>query len=481
MAEDTPYSRACGELGVALRDLRRQAGMPSMDRIIKWGARAMPGTSVMAKGPVSEVLAGKRAPQTIDRLLWLVRALMAFEDGHEVDPPSRRDPALDPWRERWNTLQDARQAQRTPTSSSSSPPRDHLSPSGSLAQRPHRQDREPPVLKALRSSVEPDLPLAMRVLLARRNQNPIYLATTHCDDLIVAISFSTVDDLLVIALSDGDVLGCDVEKLEIVQRFNLNPQKRRSGNVTHFTFSENGRRFACTRMADPLTTWCRDEQSNEYQVSLTLGSPLSVAGRPPREELLSISDNGTVISGAASSGIRLALPGDNADMYVPADLSVTERRRDKLTALTISSDAQMVAWAKGDRVSVASVRDINVNPSAFTPTFEAPCRTGQVNSLQFNQGGKILACAGWEGVEILDFSDPNRPKHAVLGEANTHSVAFSLNGNLACVDRSGVSVFSLSDRRLVYRKKIGDVASVAFSLDSSILAVARPREVEFWS
>ncbi|MES4888903.1 hypothetical protein [Streptomyces sp. NPDC096012] len=297
----------------------------------------------------------------------------------------------------------------------------------------------------------------------------------------MAISFSTVDDLLTVALSDGDVLGWDVEKLEIVQPFNLDPRKRRSGNVTHFTFSENGRRFACTRMADPLTAWCRDEQSNGYQVSLTLGSPLSVTGSPPREELLSISDNGTVVSGATSSGIRLTLPSDSKVAHVPVDLSVAEHRRDKLTALTVSSDGQMMAWARGDMVSVASVRDLNDSPSVFTPIFEAPCRTGQVNALQFDQGGKILACAGWKGVEILDFSNPSRLKQAVLGGAHTHSVTFSLNGHLACVDSSGVSVFSLIDRRLVYQKKIGDVSSVAFSLDSSILAVARQREVELWS
>ncbi|MFJ4811024.1 WD40 repeat domain-containing protein [Streptomyces longwoodensis] len=321
----------------------------------------------------------------------------------------------------------------------------------------------------------------MRVLLARRNKNPIYLASILCDDLIEAISFSTADDLLTVALSDGDVLGWDVEKLEIVQPFNLNPRERRSGYVAHFSFSENGRRFACTRMADPLTAWYRDEQSNGYQVSRTLGSPFSASGSPPRDELLSISDNGTVVSGATTSGIRLALPGGGTVVRVPADSSVAERGRDKLTALTVSADGQMMAWAKGDRVSVASVRDIADSPSEFTPIFEAPCRAGQVNALRFNQGGKVLACAGWKGVEILDFSNPSRLKQAVLGDTNTHSITFSLNGQLACVDRSGVSVFSLNNRRLVYQKKISEVSSVAFSLDSSVLAVARQREVELWS
>ncbi|MFF9098348.1 WD40 repeat domain-containing protein [Streptomyces sp. NPDC014802] len=451
-----------------------------MDRIIKWGAKAMPGTSVMAKGPVSEVLAGKRAPQTIDRLLWLVRALMAFEDGQEIAPPSRRDPALDTWRERWNSLQDARQIQRSSPDSPKNHPGAQPPRGGSIIQPLHMpRVQETFSANPGHASEEPDWPLAMRVLKARRNHNPIYLASIHCDDLIVAISFSTVDDLLMVALSDGDVLGWDLERLEVVHPFNLDTLNRRPGNVTHFVFSENGRRFTCTRMGDPLTAWARTDQPGEYQPTKNLDAVPNIPGAP-KAELLAIADNGTVLSGAASSGFQLSRPSSDEAVYVPVQGSY-EQTRGKITALAISPDARMIAYAQGDRVVMTSTEDIAAHPTQFTPIFDAPCRTGQVNDLRFYQGGNVLACAGRTGVEILDFRDPRRLKQVVLGKENTHSVTFALDGHLACADLSGVSVFNLSDRRLTYRKEVSNVSAVTFSLDSSILAVARNREVELWS
>ncbi|MFE7897159.1 WD40 repeat domain-containing protein [Streptomyces sp. NPDC057424] len=290
--------------------------------------------------------------------------------------------------------------------------------------------------------------------------------------MIISASFSTADDNLIVALSDGDILGWDVVNLEIVQRFNLDAQNRRTGSIAHFAFSENGRRFVCARITGPLTVWNRDEKSGEYTLSDTL--------RAPKVELMSISDNGTIVWGAAGSGIHLKRPGADA-IHLPVDLFLTEGARNKLTALAVSPDAQMLAYATGDRVIVASVGDVVMNPATFTPIFDSPCRAGQVNALKFHQGAKFLACAGWRGVEILDFRNHQRTAQIVLGEGHTRAIAFSLEGHVACVGSSGVSVFSLRDRRSIYRKDVSDVSSVAFSLDSSVLAVTRRREVELWS
>ncbi|MFF3617300.1 hypothetical protein [Streptomyces sp. NPDC002580] len=114
MLDVTPYARACKELSTALKELHRQAGRPSLDRIIAWGKEKMPCSSSMSKSTVSDVMAGKRAPASLDRLLWLVQALTNFRDGQEVAPPTRRDPALlAPWRRLWDSVEDGRAASRT--------------------------------------------------------------------------------------------------------------------------------------------------------------------------------------------------------------------------------------------------------------------------------------------------------------------------------------------------------------------------------
>ncbi|MFJ8694442.1 tetratricopeptide repeat protein [Streptomyces roseolilacinus] len=61
---------------------------------------------------MSEIFAGRRGPASLDRLLWLVRTLLSYDDGEEIDPPERRDPRLQPWREHWNTLEALRAAAR---------------------------------------------------------------------------------------------------------------------------------------------------------------------------------------------------------------------------------------------------------------------------------------------------------------------------------------------------------------------------------
>jgi hypothetical protein len=61
---------------------------------------------------MSEIFAGRRGPASLDRLLWLVRTLLSYDDGEEIDPPERRDARLQPWREHWNTLEALRAAAR---------------------------------------------------------------------------------------------------------------------------------------------------------------------------------------------------------------------------------------------------------------------------------------------------------------------------------------------------------------------------------
>ncbi|MFE7010666.1 WD40 repeat domain-containing protein [Streptomyces sp. NPDC057651] len=467
MAQDTAYAQAKKELGSALQALRREAGSPSLDRIIKWGAKTMPGASAMAKGPVSEALAGKRSPQTIDRLLWLVRALMAFEDGEEIDAPGRRDPRLDPWRARWNALQDARQAQRSQRSESAStvPP---AAPTALAEVRITKiADPAPKPQQLYESRAEQsDWPLALRVLLARRNKNPISLAGFTCSDRVVSASFSTVDEYLTVALSNGDVLRWDVEKLEIVSHFNPDPQGRRTDRVTHFAFSNSGRFYACSEIAKPLAVWEQDSLTGRFDLRQTPDDDGSV-------DLLSVADNGTTLFGGARSGLQVdgLNPALQPDI-VPLDRFTALSDDGRIQAASISSTGNLIAYADKGRVEVARL-----------PRFEIlgtwSCRVGYIHALEFSQGGELLAVGGSEGVEIFDLRG-GRGARAKISSEFTHGITFSGQSQIFCAETGKVATISLRDGEIIYRRNAPEISIGAFSLDSSVLAVVRKREIELW-
>ncbi|WP_159007237.1 tetratricopeptide repeat protein [Streptomyces sp. NRRL S-813] len=109
---DGSYEAALQELGEALTDLKRRRGAPSYDRIRTRGEKHFGARSAISKASMSEIFAGRRGPASLDRLLWLVCTLLSYDDGEEIDPPGRRDPRLQPWREHWNTIEALRAAAR---------------------------------------------------------------------------------------------------------------------------------------------------------------------------------------------------------------------------------------------------------------------------------------------------------------------------------------------------------------------------------
>ncbi|AIR98451.1 hypothetical protein SGLAU_12275 [Streptomyces glaucescens] len=110
------YAATLQELAAAFTELRRDRGAPSYDRILARGKKVCGERHAMSKASVSEVFAGRRGPASLDRLLWLVRVLLSYDDGEEVPPPDRRDPQLHIWRDRWHTLERARAATRRASS-----------------------------------------------------------------------------------------------------------------------------------------------------------------------------------------------------------------------------------------------------------------------------------------------------------------------------------------------------------------------------
>ncbi|MFF0744976.1 hypothetical protein ACFYVL_31700 [Streptomyces sp. NPDC004111] len=111
-AEGRGYEGALRELGVALTELKRERGAPSYRQLRSRGARVLGAEWAVSLASMSEIFAGRRGPSSLNRLLWLVRTLLSYDDGEEVQPPERRDPRLEPWRERWNAIEALRAAAR---------------------------------------------------------------------------------------------------------------------------------------------------------------------------------------------------------------------------------------------------------------------------------------------------------------------------------------------------------------------------------
>ncbi|MFE9775821.1 substrate-binding domain-containing protein [Streptomyces sp. NPDC005931] len=110
------YQAALRELGEALTELKRRRGAPSYDRIRSRGVSLFGESSALSKASMSLMFAGQSGPNSLDRLLWLVRTLLSYDGGAETDPPGRQDPELEPWLDRWSTLEACRTARRRQTS-----------------------------------------------------------------------------------------------------------------------------------------------------------------------------------------------------------------------------------------------------------------------------------------------------------------------------------------------------------------------------
>lgn len=127
---DGRYAVVLRELGQALSELKRERGAPSYDRIRARGVKVIGTASALSKASMSEMFAGRRGPASLDRLLWLVRTLLSYDDGEEGDPIERRDPDYSrgvssgtPSKPCAPTPDDARQCPKTPTSHTPPPRR----------------------------------------------------------------------------------------------------------------------------------------------------------------------------------------------------------------------------------------------------------------------------------------------------------------------------------------------------------------------
>lgn len=80
-------------LGAALTTLKHERGAPSYGLLHRRGVAPIPSLAPMSRSSISELLAGKHGPRSLDRLLWLVRLPLAYQDGEEVAVPGQNSAA----------------------------------------------------------------------------------------------------------------------------------------------------------------------------------------------------------------------------------------------------------------------------------------------------------------------------------------------------------------------------------------------------
>ncbi|MCX4425848.1 hypothetical protein [Streptomyces mirabilis] len=105
------YEKALRELGEALTDLKRRRGAPSYDRLRARGTKLLGTGSSSSKATMSSVFGGGQY-LALDKLMWLVRTMLSYQDGEEGSAPKRDNPMLEPWRARWYDIDALRTAAR---------------------------------------------------------------------------------------------------------------------------------------------------------------------------------------------------------------------------------------------------------------------------------------------------------------------------------------------------------------------------------
>ncbi|MFF8938715.1 WD40 repeat domain-containing protein [Streptomyces paradoxus] len=457
--EEETYKAAVRELGKALTGLKRERGAPSFDRIRARGTKLLGARSALSKSAMSDIFAGRRGPASLDRLLWLVRTLLAYDDGEEVASPERGDPRLQQWRERWNTLEARRRAAR---------------------QRPdERVDEAPP------AEPEPQ-PLELRDAQG---------ASSATD--------SGTDNLL---HDTGDVGGEDRRPKQREtssgqpnhEPLAASPQRRspppptsrfavgqpligQTERVTAVAFSPAGRLLA-TASYETAQLW-------DTQTRQAIGDPLTAHDEVTA---LAFSPDGHLLATAS------------ADRTVR--LWNTQTRRLDGEPLTALDGVTAVAFSPdGDLLATASNEDETVRlwyvPFRWMKG-ELTGHAAKVNAVAFSPVGRLLATASDDGTVLLWDPNLSRPGGPVrpIGEPivghisrewagsglGIHTVAFSPDGALlATTGEDGtVRLWDPQTRRLVgepLAAKDASLKKVAFSPDSTLLATGDDDGViQFW-
>ncbi|MFG2732119.1 WD40 repeat domain-containing protein [Streptomyces canus] len=434
----------------------------------------------MSKASMSEVFAGRRGPASLDRLLWLVRTLLSYDDGEEVKPPERRDPQLQIWRERWHTLEGERASSRRASSAEETERvteagRDPVEISAELedlvpddnaaaARLEAPPSQKPMPTRQLPDAAEPNTPLTAPKLPLFA---PVGDAFTSDTGTVSAVAFSPDSRLL--ATRCGNVIRLsDPTSLASVSTLTGS----REMSFSQMVFSSDGHLIAAGGSDGSVHLWRLSQPSGDKTVTTPIGMIWSVALSP---------EGNLVAAGSADGTVRLW--GLNDQAYVVGITDLTGHAKD-VYSVAFSPDGRLLATGGGDKT--VRLWSVAGKTSAGAPLTG---HTKPVLSVTFSPDGRLLATGGMDGSVRLWDVVRRIPVWVPLTRysGKISAVAFSPDGSLLVAGGSDGSVrlWSVAGKNLVgapLTVHTGPVLSVAFSPDGRLLATgSSDGTVQLWA
>ncbi|TDU67963.1 WD40 repeat domain-containing protein [Streptomyces sp. KS 21] len=478
---EDPYRTVLRELGTALTELKRERGAPSYDRIRARGVKLFGDRSALSKSSISEIFSGQRGPASLGRLLWLVRTLLAYDDGEEVEPPEFGDLRLKPWRERWHTLETTRSAvarhrSATPTVAppKQAPQSKVIEPQNtqSLAESEAAWRAETPAPDARDSDAPPpghrqgrSAPLSQSDHEPRAPSAEQRRLTDPTNSFVIGQRF------LQVAFSpDGHLLaaggtGWTVRLWDTQTGRSVGDPLPAQDEVMVVAFSPGGRLLAVALANRTVRLW-------DAQTRNSVGEPLTALD--PFNALAFSPDGHLLAAGCTDETVRLWDTQTGRPVGDPLTAHAAE-----INAVAFSPDGRLLATAGADwtvRFWDTQTRDpagesiVGHRTSGIFPP-------SGIETLAFSPDGRLLATGGAdETVRLWDTQTRNPVGEPLTAKDSVNALAFSLDGSLLAV--GGLGTVRLWDTQT--RNPVGEpltgceewITAVAFSSDGSLLATA---------
>ncbi|MDQ0757447.1 WD40 repeat domain-containing protein [Streptomyces canus] len=486
--EDT-YKAALRDLGERLTELKGARGAPSYDRIRARGVKLYGDEYALSKSSMSEIFAGRRGPASLSRLLWLVRTMLAYDDGEETAPPQRRDPRLEPWRERWRTLETRRAAARRHPDTTTIP----APPEGPQPEVVEPQDAQSlaeseaawwaeapaPDARGIGDTHPPghhqgeSAPSSQRDQVPRAPSVEQRRSTDPTNSFIIGRGFPRV------AFSpDGRLLaaegtGWTVRLWDTQTGRPVGDPLTAQDEVMVVAFSPDGRLLAVAIADRTVRLW-------DIQTRNPVGKPLTA--HDPFNALAFSLDGRLLAAGCTDETVRLWDTQTGRPVGDPLTAHAA-----KINAVAFSPDGRLLATAGADwtvRFWDTQTRDPvgeSIVGHRTRGTFPPP----GIKKLAFSPDGRLLATSGGDKtVRLWDTQTRTPVGEPLTAKDRGNALAFSHDGSLlAAGGRGTVRLWDTQTRTPVGEPLTGyeeRITAVAFSHDDSLLATAGGT-VQLWT